>query len=81
MNFFKERIEFQYPLQDTEDDPMLKQQEAHEAFMKSRSEVVLGRAAVLKQVRHFSWQALLNVPDVFLSPKKQQLHVPAHTVI
>ncbi len=50
MNFFKERIELQYPLQDMEDDPMLRQREAHEAFMKSRSEVVLGRAKVLKQV-------------------------------
>ncbi len=50
MKFFKERIEMQYPLAEVEDDPFLSKKEAHEAFMKSRAEMVLGREKLLKQV-------------------------------
>ena len=52
-DFFKERIELQYPLFKGEEDPMEKTREAHEAFMKSRGEMVLGRGDMLKEVQGY----------------------------
>ena len=48
--FFKKRIEHQYPLFDGDEDPLEKSREAHEAFMKSRGESVLGRQDILREV-------------------------------
>ena len=50
-DFFKSRIEMQYPLEEDEDlDPYEQSREQHESFMHNRSECVLGRDDVLSQV-------------------------------
>ncbi|CAH1783141.1 unnamed protein product, partial [Owenia fusiformis] len=49
--FFKRRIEQQYPLMDKEsEDPFERIRQKHEAFMKSNAAVVIGRDDVLKKV-------------------------------
>jgi hypothetical protein len=48
--FFKRRIEQQYPLFDEVEDPLERSREAHGAFMKSRCESVLGRKQILTEV-------------------------------
>ena len=50
LNFFKERIAEQYPLLEAKDNPLERQREAHEAFMTSKAESVLGRDGVIKEV-------------------------------
>ncbi len=50
--FFSERIAAQYPLLEAEQtDTFQHVLEGHEAFMKAKSEAVLGRADVLRRVR------------------------------
>ena len=50
-DFFKERIEMQYPLDEGKLDPYQAVKEQHESFMKSRCTVVLGRDEILAEVR------------------------------
>ena len=63
-NFFKTHIDLQYPLYDGEDDPMERTREAHESFMKSRGEMVLGRAGILKDVimKAFEYYSHFDTP-------------------
>ena len=49
--FFKKRISQQYPELKQEADPFLVTRESHEAFMKAKSDCVLGREDILTQVR------------------------------
>ncbi|XP_071945133.1 TPR repeat-containing protein DDB_G0287407-like [Antedon mediterranea] len=48
--FFHERIAEQYPIQEGELDVYEQQKEAHEAFMKNRCSVVLGRNEILDKI-------------------------------
>ena len=50
-DFFKRKIDEQYPLEEKQQDPSQHTKEQHEAFMKSRCNDVFGRDDVLKQVR------------------------------
>ncbi len=54
-NFFKSRIEMQYPLSEGKMDPYQASKEQHESFMKNRCTSVLGRDDVLQQVIVFHW--------------------------
>jgi len=49
-DFFKERIEELYPLDPSPEDPLQVQREAHETFLDSRSQCVLGRDKILSQI-------------------------------
>ena len=49
-DFFKRRIEEQYPLPDGDLDPYQQIKEQHESFMKNRSENVMGREESLQKV-------------------------------
>ncbi|XP_048581022.1 TPR repeat-containing protein DDB_G0287407 isoform X2 [Nematostella vectensis] len=48
--FFKDRIEYQYPLDPTPEDPLEAQRSAHESFLDTRGQVVLGRDKILKEI-------------------------------
>ena len=48
--FFKQRIEMQYPLADDNLDPYEQVREQHESFMKSRCEKVFGRREFTQKV-------------------------------
>ena len=50
LKFFKECIAQQYPEVNTESDHYQEAKYRHEAFMRSRSEVVLGREDILEEV-------------------------------
>lgn len=50
LNFFKERIEKQYPIVDTVPDEFEDFKYNHDAFMTSRSEMVFGRKEILEEV-------------------------------
>ncbi|XP_072023611.1 telomerase protein component 1-like [Amphiura filiformis] len=52
-DFFKERIEEQYPMPDYNLDPYQQAREAHEAFMKSRGATVLGRNNMLETIKEY----------------------------
>ncbi|CAH1785090.1 unnamed protein product [Owenia fusiformis] len=53
-DFFKNRIEHQYPLADKEsEDPYERIKEKHEAFMKASSAVVIGRDETLEKVNNY----------------------------
>ncbi|CAH1785089.1 unnamed protein product [Owenia fusiformis] len=53
-DFFKNRIEHQYPLADKEsEDPYERIKEKHEAFMKASSAVVIGRDETLERVDNY----------------------------
>ena len=49
-DFFKGRIEELYPLDPSPEDPLQVQREAHETFLDSRSQCVLGRDKLITQV-------------------------------
>ncbi|XP_022087926.1 telomerase protein component 1-like [Acanthaster planci] len=51
--FFKRRIEAQYPLVDASQDPYQQAKEAHESFLKSRGQSVLGRNAILEKIEQY----------------------------
>ena len=53
LDFFKQRIGHQYPLDTSPQDPMQVQRAAHEAFVDSRSQCVYGRGTQLKQVEDY----------------------------
>lgn len=66
-NFFKKRIESQYPVGKREAmDIFTKRKEQHEAFMISRSEDVLGRGEILKQIESYLYDSSTNVPFLIL---------------
>jgi len=50
MNFFKKRIDDQYPLLTVEEDVTLRSRKQHEAFMLAKAELVLGRDDILSEV-------------------------------
>jgi len=50
MEFFKKRINEQYPMVTVEQDLTLRSGNQHEAFMTTKAEVVLGRDDILSQV-------------------------------
>ena len=54
-DFFKRRIEQQYPLPDGDLDPYQQIKEQHESFMKNRSENVMGREEALQKVGDGTW--------------------------
>ncbi|XP_071951905.1 telomerase protein component 1-like isoform X2 [Antedon mediterranea] len=49
--FFKTRIEEQYPLEEKTTDPYRQIMESHESFMRNRSASVLGRNDILEQIK------------------------------
>jgi len=50
--FFQKRIAMQYPLvEDTDTNPFTLTRDAHEAFLKSRCDTVIGRDSVVQQAR------------------------------
>ncbi|XP_033113072.1 telomerase protein component 1-like [Anneissia japonica] len=50
-DFFKSRIEEQYPLEDVTTDPYRQVMESHESFMRNRSSLVLGRNDILEEIK------------------------------
>lgn len=65
--FFKRRIESQYPIEKRKSvDIFTKRKEQHEAFMQSRSEDVLGRDDVLKQVESYLYDSSIDTPFLIL---------------
>merc|ERR1719494_810557 len=52
-SFFKSRIEELYPLDPSPEDPLQVQREAHETFLDSRSQTVLGRDKMLEQIDNY----------------------------
>ena len=59
--FFQKRIAMQYPLvEEVDTNPFTQTKDAHEAFLKSRSETVIGRDYVLHKVMN-----TLTLTDVF----------------
>lgn len=52
-DFFKNRIEELYPLDPSPEDPLQVQREAHETFLDSRSQCVLGRAKLIAQIEDY----------------------------
>ena len=49
-NFFKSRIEEQYPPLTVEEDVAQRSKKQHEAFMIAKAEIVLGRDNILQKV-------------------------------
>ncbi|XP_072023567.1 telomerase protein component 1-like [Amphiura filiformis] len=64
--FFKERIEAQYPLEEVSSDPNQVIREAHESFMKIRGETVLGRSAILDRINNYISEIGVDYPLVVL---------------
>ncbi|XP_022100079.1 telomerase protein component 1-like [Acanthaster planci] len=64
--FFKKRIDDQYPQQDTELDPYQLAREAHESFMKNRGALVLGRNSALEKVQDYVTEVGVDYPLVIL---------------
>ena len=67
--FFQKRIAMQYPLVEDDDDSNLFTQtrDAHEAFLKSRSESVIGRDSVLQQASVINIVTnLLSIIQIYL---------------
>ncbi|XP_065072260.1 uncharacterized protein LOC135696706 [Rhopilema esculentum] len=52
-DFFLQRIEELYPLDPSPEDPLQVQREAHETFLDSRSQCVLGRDGILEQMHSY----------------------------
>lgn len=52
-DFFKDRIENQYPLDPTPEDPLEAQRTAHESFVDTRGQVVLGRDKILEDIHNY----------------------------
>ena len=67
--FFQKRIAMQYPLIEDDDDsnPFTQTRDAHEAFLKSRSESVIGRDSVLQQASVINIVTnLLSIIQIYL---------------
>ncbi|XP_038079413.1 telomerase protein component 1-like isoform X2 [Patiria miniata] len=65
--FFKMRVEEQYPLDENAKlDPYEQQREAHDAFMKSRSAIVIGRNDILQKMEDFVTDISTGVPLLLL---------------
>ncbi|XP_013381732.1 TPR repeat-containing protein DDB_G0287407 isoform X2 [Lingula anatina] len=67
--FFKERIDMQYPkgeLQEVTQDKYLQARNAHEAFMKEKAEIVLGRDALVQQITEHLENGDVDVPMLIL---------------
>nr|XP_054748224.1 TPR repeat-containing protein DDB_G0287407-like isoform X1 [Lytechinus pictus] len=64
--FFTERISEQYPLDDRPLDPYQQTKEAHESFMKNRCGCVLGRTAILEQIKDYVVTTSSNAPLLLL---------------
>ncbi|XP_028414822.1 telomerase protein component 1-like isoform X3 [Dendronephthya gigantea] len=60
--FFKTRIEEQYPLDPTPEDPLEAQRTAHESFLDIRSQCVLGRDGVLAKIEEYIRSNPRNAP-------------------
>ncbi|XP_057298417.1 TPR repeat-containing protein DDB_G0287407-like isoform X1 [Hydractinia symbiolongicarpus] len=54
-DFFKTRIEELYPLDPSPLDPLQVQKEAHETFLDSRSQCVLGRDKIIEQIKNYAY--------------------------
>jgi hypothetical protein len=53
-SFFKDRISELYPLDPSPEDPLQVQREAHESFLSSRSETLLGRDVMLSEIMDYA---------------------------
>ncbi|XP_073234620.1 TPR repeat-containing protein DDB_G0287407-like isoform X1 [Porites lutea] len=60
--FFRDRIEHQYPLDPTPEDPLEAQKTAHESFLDTRGQVVLGRDKILAEIRNYIMNDQSNAP-------------------
>ncbi|XP_019645560.1 PREDICTED: TPR repeat-containing protein DDB_G0287407-like isoform X1 [Branchiostoma belcheri] len=67
LEFFKDRISRQYPLDNTPANPYQRQREAHESFMKNRAEVVLGRDLVLREIQDHIAGIAVEAPLVLVA--------------
>ncbi|XP_077863332.1 telomerase protein component 1-like, partial [Saccoglossus kowalevskii] len=65
-NFFKTRINEQYPLDDTKLDSYQQSKEAHESFMKSRAQMVLGRDDILQKIEDYVVGVAEHKPFILL---------------
>nr|XP_006815135.1 PREDICTED: telomerase protein component 1-like [Saccoglossus kowalevskii] len=65
-DFFKQRIEEQYPLENITLDPYQLAREAHESFMKSRTAIVLGRNEILQQIEDYITGVGIDKPLIIL---------------
>lgn len=61
-DFFKSRIEHQYPLDPTPEDPLEAQKTAHESFLDTRGQVVLGRDKILDEIANYIVNDTSNAP-------------------
>ncbi|ELU16709.1 hypothetical protein CAPTEDRAFT_199172 [Capitella teleta] len=62
VEFFKERIGAQYPLDKVTSDPYAAQYEAHESFMKSRCDNVIGRRDIIDEIMEYICSEANSVP-------------------
>lgn len=60
--FFRDRIEHQYPLDPTPEDPLEAQRTAHESFLDTRGQVVLGRDKILADIHDYIVNDTTNAP-------------------
>lgn len=60
--FFRNRIEHQYPLDPTPEDPLEAQKTAHESFLDTRGQVVLGRDKILEEIDNYITMDQSNAP-------------------
>jgi hypothetical protein len=60
--FFKKRIEMAYPLDEGVHDVLESQRAAHEIFLDSRGQTVLGREEILDEVQSYINKGNLNAP-------------------
>jgi len=64
--FFQKRIAMQYPLvEETDSDPFTHTRDALEAFLKSRSETVIGRDDVLQKAKFIDLLLYLRIRIVY----------------
>ncbi|XP_013381321.1 TPR repeat-containing protein DDB_G0287407 [Lingula anatina] len=69
MKFFKKRIDEHYPLNRGADvSPLARVRETHEAFMETKSEYVLGRDSIIKQILDYVRTDGVSAPLVVVGP-------------
>ncbi|XP_019618300.1 PREDICTED: telomerase protein component 1-like [Branchiostoma belcheri] len=60
--FFTQRIGEQYPLEEIQTDPYKQQEEAHEAYMKNKGDLVLGRDFILQEIQQYITELGVDYP-------------------
>ncbi|XP_035690264.1 telomerase protein component 1-like [Branchiostoma floridae] len=60
--FFTQRVGEQYPLEEVQTDPYRQQEEAHEAYMKNKGDLVLGRDSILQEIQLYITELGVDYP-------------------